>query len=248
MSLMSLWGAPLAPHYMALIWSGLRCTLVLSIDAIALAMVLGLLLCVMRLAAQRWMRTLAVVWLSIFRNTPLLLQLLFWYYGVPGLLPNGLRQWLMTPSEWTLFGSVWDGPSWEFLSALIGLTLYTSAYLAEECRAGVAGVSAGQRRAAHALGMSSAQTWVYVVLPQALRLVVSPLMGQFMNAIKNSSLAMAVGYTELSYVSDSINTETLKTFQVLSIVTLLYIATIAVVELANAALSAWMIPLNGQRR
>lgn len=246
MSLLSLWGEPLAPQYTDLIWSGLQCTLVLSIESIALALVLGLLLCIARMSPLAAVRAAAIGWLALFRNTPLLVQLLFWYFAFPGLLPDAVRMALMTPAEWTLWGSVWDSPSWEFLASLIGLTLYTAAYVAEECRAGVATVSKGQWRAAQALGMTSGQVWRSVILPQALRAIVSPLMGQFMNAIKNSSLAMAVGYGELFYVCGQINDATQRTFELFGIVTVLYIATVAVVELLNAIVTACMTPLQGQ--
>ncbi|WP_414502497.1 amino acid ABC transporter permease [Zymobacter sp. IVIA_5232.4 C2] len=247
MSLLSLWGEPLAPQYTDMIWSGLQCTLVLSIESIALALVLGLLLCIARMSPLAPVRGIAIGWLALFRNTPLLVQLLFWYFAFPGLLPQSVRLVLMTPAEWTLFGTVWESPSWEFLASLIGLTLYTASYVAEECRSGVATVSKGQWRAAQALGMTSGQAWRSVILPQALRAVVSPLMGQFMNAIKNSSLAMAVGYAELFYVCGMINDATQRTFELFGIVTVLYIATVGVVELLNAILTACMTPLHGRR-
>ena len=248
MSLLSFWGEPLAPQYTDLIWSGLQCTLVLSIESIALALVLGLLLCIARMSPLAIVRGAAIGWLALFRNTPLLVQLLFWYFAFPGLLPDTVRMALMTPTEWTLWGSVWDSPSWEFLASLIGLTLYTAAYVAEECRAGVTTVSKGQWRAAQALGMTSGQAWRSVILPQALRAIVSPLMGQCMNAIKNSSLAMAVGYGELFYVCGQINDATQRTFELFGIVTVLYIATVAVVELVNAVVTACMTPLHGRGR
>lgn len=247
MSLLPFWGEPLAPQYVDLIWSGLQCTLVLSIESIALALVLGLLLCIARMSPLAIVRSIAVGWLALFRNTPLLVQLLFWYFAFPSLLPFSVRTVLMTPTEWTIFGAVWDSPSWEFLASLIGLTLYTASYVAEECRSGVATVSKGQWRAAQALGMTAGQAWRSVILPQALRAVVSPLMGQFMNAIKNSSLAMAVGYGELFYVCGQINDATQRTFELFGIVTVLYIATVAVVELINAVVTACMTPLHGRR-
>lgn len=247
MSVLSLWGEPLAPQYTDMIWSGLQCTLVLSIESIALALVLGLLLCIARMSPLAPVRGIAIGWLALFRNTPLLVQLLFWYFAFPGLLPQSVRLVLMTPAEWALFGTVWESPSWEFLASLIGLTLYTASYVAEECRSGVATVSKGQWRAAQALGMTSGQAWRSVILPQALRAVVSPLMGQFMNAIKNSSLAMAVGYAELFYVCGMINDATQRTFELFGIVTVLYIATVGVVELLNAILTACMTPLHGRR-
>lgn len=247
MTLRDIWGTPLSPDNMSTIWDGLQCTLVLSLEAIALATVLGFLLCMARLSSFAWVRGLAAGWLAIFRNTPLLVQLLFWYFGFPSLLPESLRNALMIPTEWNALGTVWESPSWEFVSSLVGLTLYTAAYIAEECRAGVATVSKGQWRAAQALGMSPMQTWRCVILPQALRTMISPLMGQYMNVVKNSSLAMAVGCAELMYSASSINDATQKTFQVFAIATALYIAIVLIFELINILLSACVKPLHGQR-
>lgn len=247
MTLREVWGTPLSSDNMSTIWEGLQCTLVLSLEAIALATVLGFLLCMARMSSSFLIRKLATGWLAIFRNTPLLVQLLFWYFGFPSLLPESLRNVLMIPTEWNVLGTVWDSPSWEFVSSLVGLTLYTAAYIAEECRAGVATVSQGQWRAAQALGMSLGQTWRSVILPQALRTMVSPLLGQYMNVVKNSSLAMAVGCAELMYSASSINDTTQKTFQVFAIATALYIAIVLVFELINILLSACIKPLHGSR-
>ncbi len=162
-------------------------------------------------------------YLALFRNTPLLVQLFFWYFGVPALLPEALVSWLNTPHETPLL----DWPSFEFLAGAWGLTLYTSAFVAEEFRAGIASVRPEQRAAGLALGLTQRQVWREVVLPQALRTALPPLLGQYMNALKNSSLAMAIGLAELSYASRQVETETFKTFQAFGIATLLYIGAIA---------------------
>lgn len=96
-------------------------------------------------------------------NTPLLVQLFFWYFGVPALLPEALVSWLNTPHETPLL----DWPSFEFLAGAWGLTLYTSAFVAEEFRAGIASVRPEQRAAGLALGLTQRQVWRVVVLPQA---------------------------------------------------------------------------------
>ena len=118
----------------------------------------------------------------------------------------------------------------------LGLTLYTSAFVAEEFRAGIASVRPEQRAAGLALGLTQRQVWRVVVLPQALRTALPPLLGQYMNALKNSSLAMAIGLAELSYASRQVETETFKTFQAFGIATLLYIGAIALIEAFGQAL------------
>lgn len=174
----------------------------------------------------------ARAYLALFRNTPLLVQLFFWYFGVPALLPEALVSWLNTPHETPLL----DWPSFEFLAGAWGLTLYTSAFVAEEFRAGIASVRPEQRAAGLALGLTQRQVWRVVVLPQALRTALPPLLGQYMNALKNSSLAMAIGLAELSYASRQVETETFKTFQAFGIATLLYIGAIALIEAFGQAL------------
>ncbi|MBN0252578.1 ABC transporter permease subunit, partial [Pseudomonas aeruginosa] len=111
----------------------------------------------------------------------------------PALLPEALVSWLNTPHETPLL----DWPSFEFLAGAWGLTLYTSAFVAEEFRAGIASVRPEQRAAGLALGLTQRQVWRVVVLPQALRTALPPLLGQYMNALKNSSLAIAIGLAEL---------------------------------------------------
>lgn len=189
-------------------------------------------LAIARLSRRRLLSWPARAYLALFRNTPLLVQLFFWYFGVPALLPEALVSWLNTPHETPLL----DWPSFEFLAGAWGLTLYTSAFVAEEFRAGIASVRPEQRAAGLALGLTQRQVWRVVVLPQALRTALPPLLGQYMNALKNSSLAMAIGLAELSYASRQVETETFKTFQAFGIATLLYIAAIALIEAFGQAL------------
>lgn len=189
-------------------------------------------LAIARLSRRRLLSWPARAYLALFRNTPLLVQLFFWYFGVPALLPEALVSWLNTPHETPLL----DWPSFEFLAGAWGLTLYTSAFVAEEFRAGIASVRPEQRAAGLALGLTQRQVWREVVLPQALRTALPPLLGQYMNALKSSSLAMAIGLAELSYASRQVETETFKTFQAFGIATLLYIGAIALIEAFGQAL------------
>jgi polar amino acid transport system permease protein len=130
----------------------------------------------------------------------------------------------------TLVGLTLSWPSFEFLAGFIGLTFYSTAFIAEELRAGISGVAKGQKYAAYALGLTGWQSMRHVVLPQALKIAMPPLLGQYMNIIKNSSLAMAIGVAELSYASRQVETETLRTFQAFGVATVLYIAIIALIE------------------
>ncbi|HBO7196042.1 TPA: amino acid ABC transporter permease [Pseudomonas aeruginosa] len=227
-----MFGELLAPQYLRWLLDGFLLTLGLALLSCLLATLLGAPLAIARLSRRRLLSWPARAYLALFRNTPLLVQLFFWYFGVPALLPEALVSWLNTPHETPLL----DWPSFEFLAGAWGLTLYTSAFVAEEFRAGIASVRPEQRAAGLALGLTQRQVWRVVVLPQALRTALPPLLGQYMNALKNSSLAMAIGLAELSYASRQVETETFKTFQAFGIATLLYIGAIALIEAFGQAL------------
>jgi polar amino acid transport system permease protein len=215
----------LAPHYLGWLLRGWLTTLWVSLLVSASATALGVVVAAGRSSSNAtWLRATGA-YVSLFRNTPLLVQLFFWYFGAPAVLPEAAREWLYA-------GHVL---SFELLSALVGLTLYAAAYVGEDIRSGIRGVPLGQTLAASALGFTQAQVLAQVVLPQALRIALPPLLGQYMNIVKNTSLAMAVGLVELSYASRQVEAETFKTFQAFGFATLLYIVTIGAIEL----LAAW---------
>ncbi|QXI25522.1 amino acid ABC transporter permease [Pseudomonas vanderleydeniana] len=228
-----MFGELLGPQYLKWLFDGFVLTLALSAVVCLVATGLGFLVCLARLSGSRWLAWPARSYLALLRNTPLLVQLFFWYFGVSALLPEELVSWLNLPHEVTLAGVTLNWPSFEFIAGFWGLMLYTSAFIAEEFRAGVASVRPQQREAGLAMGLRPAQVWRYVVLPQALRTALGPLLGQYMNALKNSSLTMAIGLAELSYASRQVETETFKTFQAFGFATLLYIFSIALIEAAG---------------
>ena len=228
-----MFGELLGPHYLKWLFDGFILTLTLSAVVCLVATGLGFLICLARLGSSRLASWPARTYLALFRNTPLLVQLFFWYFGLSALLPEGLVSWLNTPHEVSVAGVEISWPSFEFIAGFWGLTLYTSAFIAEEFRAGVASVRPQQREAGVAMGFRPAQVWRYIVLPQALRTALGPLLGQYMNALKNSSLTMAIGLAELSYASRQVETETFKTFQAFGFATLLYIFSIALIEAAG---------------
>lgn len=155
-------------------------------------------------------------------------------------MPADVREWLYSSHAWPIGPAGWPTlrwPSFESITAIVGLSLYATAYVGEEIRSGIRGVAPGQASAATALGMTRWQAMRHVVLPQALRIALPPLMGQYMNIVKNTSLAMAVGLVELSYASRQVEADTFKTFQAFGIATLLYVATIAAMELLAARLA-----------
>jgi polar amino acid transport system permease protein len=227
----SIMGQMLAPKYLAWLVDGFWMTLLLSAIVAVLSTLLGIVIAAARYSRRRCWSLPASGFLSIFRNTPLLVQLFFWYFGVSGLLPESAVEWLNTVHGAAL-GSylklTW--PSFELLCAIFGLSLYSAAYISEEIRSGMRGVAPAQRLAAAALGLNRWQGLRYVILPQAIRIALPPLLGQYMNIIKNTSLTMAIGLAELSYTSRQVEAQTFKTFQAFGVATLLYIAAIALIE------------------
>lgn len=231
-----MFGELLAPHYLHWLLDGFVLTLILSLLTCLFATGLGFLLCLARLSSSRLWSWPARAYLSLFRNTPLLVQLFFWYFGVTAMLPEGWVMWLNQPRSLSLAFFELQWPSFEFIAGFWGLMLYTAAFICEEFRAGVSSVRIEQRAAGLALGFTTAQVWRYIVFPQAIRTALGPLLGQYMNALKNSSLTMAIGLAELSYASRQVETETFKTFQAFGFATLLYVASIALIEV----IGQWM--------
>lgn len=156
--------------------SGLWATVLLSIAAIATGTLLGLVVAALRTSRVPVVAQLARGYLEVFRGTPLLIQMLFIYFGAAYLNLAGL----------TVFGA-----------ALLALTLYQGAYIAEIFRAGIEAVPRGQWEAARVLGLPRLQTFLSVVLPQTRAIVLPPLVGQYLSLIKDTSIAVVIGYVEL---------------------------------------------------
>ena len=228
-----LWPHLLAGKYWRWLLEGWCTTVLASLLVIVASTVLGIGFAVARSAALAPLRWLALGYLSVFRNTPLLVQLFFWYFGVPSLLPPEWMAWLNRTHSLALGPFSLGWPSLEFLSATVGMVFYAAAYVGEEVRAGINSVPASQSQAARSLGMTGWQLLRHIVLPQALARIVSPLLGQYMNIVKNTSLGMAIGLAELSYRARQVEAETFQSFQVYGLTTLLYIVLIIGLELLS---------------
>jgi polar amino acid transport system permease protein len=159
----------------------------------------------------------AAAYTEFFRNTPLLVQIFFWYFGSDAVLPDFVNQWLYQQD-------------FEFAAATIALTVYTSAFIAEDIRSGIFAIPKTQLEASRATGLSFIQAMRYVILPQALRIVVPPLISQFLDLIKNSSLAMTIGVMELTYMARQIESYTFHGFEAFTISTLIYLSISLVVS------------------
>jgi polar amino acid transport system permease protein len=229
MHLMNFW---LGPRYLGWLAHGFLITLILSACVSVCATLLGFGLAMARIAQHRAVATAAKLYVLVFRNSPLLVQLLFWYFGAATLLPSAWMTWLNTPHVLSAGPFALHWPSFELFAGWLGLTCYSTAFIAEEFRAGIRGVGIAQYQASAALGMTRYATLRHVVLPQAVRIATPPLAGQYMNIVKNSSLTMAIGVAELSYASRQVDTESFRTFQAFGTATVLYVGTIALIETA----------------
>ena len=210
---------------------GLFNTLRVSCIAIVICTLWGTVLGIGRLSGNALARGLCYAYTELFRNIPLLLQLLMWYVVLVELMPDTetplhFRDWVLLSKEglalpWLMSEGLTLTP--EFLALTWGLTLYTSAFVAEVIRSGIQSVPLGQVEAALSIGLSPWQRLRLVVLPQALRLIVPPLTNQYLNAIKNSSLAVAIGYPDLVSISNTTLNQTGRAVECIAIVMAVYL-------------------------
>ena len=190
---------------------GLVTTLKISGISIGFSLLLGTLACVMRLSGFKLLEWLSRVYIEFFRNTPLLVQIFFWYFGSYSILPTVVNDWLKTVD-------------FEFACGVIALSFYTGAFVAEDLRSGIFAIPKTQLEASRAGGLSFTQAMAYVILPQAFRIIVPPLISQFLNLIKNSSLVMTIGVADLTYMSRQIEADTFHGLEAFTVATLIYLA------------------------
>jgi polar amino acid transport system permease protein len=205
------WGIITSGKYFGWLLSGFYTTVQLSVVSIALAFLLGLLIAMMRMSHAWPVRWFAHGYLEFFRNTPLLVQIFFWYFGSYKVLPRVVNDWLATTN-------------FEFAAAVIALTIYTSAFIAEDIRSGIRSIPKEQMEAAASSGFSYVRSMQYIILPQAIRITVPPLVNQFLNLVKNSSLAMTIGVAELTYQARQVESYTFKGYEAFTAATLVYLA------------------------
>lgn len=170
--------------------NGARMTVLLTITSGSLGLFAGVVVALMRLSNQAWLHRVAGFYLWVIRGTPLLVQILFVYFALPAVLP-GLELS-------------------DFWSAVLALSLNVGAYNSEVIRAGILGVPKGQREAAQALGLSPFYALLLVILPQAIRLSLPPLVNNIVALLKDSSLAYVIGVVELSLVGNRVQAESFR--------------------------------------
>ncbi|MBF2017079.1 MAG: ABC transporter permease subunit [Rivularia sp. T60_A2020_040] len=220
--------------YSRALWIGLLNTLRVAIAGIIFTTIVGISAGIPRLSDNWLVRNIALVYVEIFRNTPLLLQLLFWYSAVFLNFPN-------VNNRMSLGGLIYlsqDGLevlgfrfSSELAALLIGLTFYTGAFIAEIVRGGIQSVSKGQWEAARSLGLKPGLIMRLVIFPQALRVIIPPLTSQYLNLTKNSSLAIAIGYPDIYFVASTTFNQTGKAVEVMILIMLTYLTFSLIISL-----------------
>ena len=212
----------LTGRYHDMLVAGLSLSLQLLAAAFVLALPIAIAVALLRLSPLPWLQRIGFTYVEVIRNIPLLAHMLFWYFGAPELLPVALKEWLYA-------GNI------EAVSAVIALALYSAAYMAEDIRSGIRSIPAVQFEAGRALGFSFLATMRRVVLPQALRVTVPPLISQTLNLWKNTSIATVIGVAELMYQAGQVESASFRSFESFAFASAAYLS----VSLFITGLAAW---------
>ena len=206
-------------HYLLV---GLVWTLATALVAWVIALVIGSIVGVLRTTPSKWVVRVGNAYVEIFRNIPLLVQMFLWFFVLPELVPRALGDAMkQIPPPW---GS--------YYPAVACLGIYTSVRVAEQVRAGIQSLPRGQSMAGTALGLTLPQTYRFVLLPMAFRIILPPLTSEFLNVIKNSSVALTIGLLELTGRARAMQEFSFKVFEAFAAATVIYlIANMVVVVL-----------------
>jgi glutamate/aspartate transport system permease protein len=212
--------------YLQYLIVGLGWTLVTALAAWVIALTVGAIVGTLRTTPLKWAVRLGNLYVEIFRNVPLIVQMFLWFFVVPELLPEALGDWIkQMPPPWS-----------SYLPAVMCLGIFTSVRVAEQVRAGINSLPRGQRFAGTAMGLTEAQTYRFVILPQAFRIILPPLTSEFMNVIKNSSVALTIGLLELTGRARAMQEFSFRVFEAFTAATVIYLLTNLLVVLLMRAL------------
>jgi His/Glu/Gln/Arg/opine family amino acid ABC transporter permease subunit len=193
-------------RYREFLWSGFLVTIELSLIALIAAVVVGTTFGTIGNSKNRFLRVLALTYVEICRNIPLLVHILFWYVGLSALrIPN-------------------------FWCGVIGLSLHSGAYIAEIVRSGIQSVPSGQEEAALSTGLTEFQAMLYIIYPQAFRIIIPSISGMFSQLIKDSSLASVVAVSELTFQAGRIEGETFRSFEAYLGISIMYFVFITLIN------------------
>jgi len=206
--------------YFQTLMLGTGWTLLTAGSAFIIALTFGSLVGMLRTAPFPWAVRFGNVYVEVFRNIPLLVQMFLWYFVVPEVVPRPVGIWLK------------QLPDASFYTAVVALGLYMSARVAEQVRAGILSLPRGQRNAGLALGLNLPQTYAYVLLPMTYRILMPPLTSELLNTIKNSAVALTIGLMELTARARAMQEFSFQVFEAFTAATLIYIVINIVVTFA----------------
>lgn len=204
-------GAACAQPYFDWMVSGLSWTVIVACCAWVITFSLGSIIGVSRTVENKTVRAIAGVYVEIFRNVPLLVQMFIWFFVVPELLPEDVGRWIKR-----------DLPLPEYWTAIVCLGMYHASRTAEQVRAGIESIPIGQTYAGLAMGLTRVQVYRHVLLPVSYRIIIPPLTSDFMGIFKNSSVALTIGVLELTAQSRQVAEYTFNIFEAFTVATLCY--------------------------
>jgi glutamate/aspartate transport system permease protein len=210
--------------YFDMLMTGLQWTIATAVCSWIIAFTFGLAVGVMRTMPGRLPKLFGECYVELFRNIPLLVQMFLWYFVLPELLPAAAGTWLK------------QLPNASFVTAVVCLGLYTSARVAVQVQAGLESLSRGQKMAGLAIGLTPAQTYRYVLLPMGLRIIVPPLTSEFLNNLKNTSVALTIGLLELTSRTRAMQEFSFQVFEAFTAATILYL----LINLGVVMASRWL--------
>ena len=198
-------------HMGELMLHGVNLTVTITIYSATIALVLGTIFGLARLSGFKPVYWFATCYVELFRNTPLLIQLFFWNFALPYAFPEEIR--------FKLFEM-----DFEFWVSTLGCGIFTGAFMAEIIRAGIQSIPKGLLEASYSSGLTFPQTLRKIILPLAFREIIPPLGSEFLNNMKNTSLAMTIGVGELCWSMQEVLSLTYRTFEAFIVATVIYLA------------------------
>jgi general L-amino acid transport system permease protein len=204
---------------------GMLNTLKVMAIAIVCATFLGFTIGIARLSDNWLVRNLGMIYVEVIRNTPLLLQIFFWYSAIFLSLPTDSVKLLWGAIAFSQGGintfNLYFYP--EFSALVIGLSIYQAAFIAEVVRGSILAIPKGQWEAARAMGLNGSQVMGLVILPQALRIIIPPLTSQYINIVKNSSLGVAIAYEDIYAIASTTFNQTGRSIEVVMLIAITYL-------------------------
>ncbi len=197
--------------YLDMLLSGLMWTITTALCSWVIAFFLGSLIGVLRTLPSKPANAIGTAYVELFRNVPLLVQMFLWYFVLPEVVPTRIGD------------AIKQLPDAPFYTAVVCLGFFTASRVAEQVRAGIQSLPRGQRMAGTAMGFTVYQTYRYVLLPNAYRIILPPMTSEFLNNLKNTSVALTIGLLELTARARAMQEFSFQVFEAFTAATVIYI-------------------------